>query len=59
MKTIYVWIFGLLYGLLWFFMDYYGFVWILVCSISRVLLGIHHNLRFVESWVGKTLVCIR
>ena len=23
------------------------------------LLGIHLNLRFVESWVGKTLVCIR
>ena len=34
-------------------------VWILVCSISRVYLGIHPNLRFVESWVGKTLVCIR
>ena len=26
---------------------------------SRVWLGIHHNPRFVESWVGKTLVCIR
>ena len=24
------------YGLLWFCMDYYGFVWILVCSISKV-----------------------
>ena len=40
-------------------MDFWTFVWILVCFISRVLLGIHHNPRFVESWVGKTLVCIR
>ena len=35
------------------------FVCILVCSISRVYLGIHNNPRFIESWVGKTLVCIR
>ena len=36
-----------------------GFVWILVCSIFRVWLGIHPNPRFVESWVGNTLFCIR
>ena len=29
------------------------------CSISRVYLGIYPNPRFVENWVGKTLVCIR
>ena len=40
-------------------MDFLTFVWILVCSISRVYLGIHPNHRFVECWVGKTLVCIR
>ena len=48
-------------------MDGYVFVWNLngsVCMdisgpISRVQLKIHHNPRFVESGVGKTLVCIR
>ena len=28
-------------------------------SIARVLLRIHPNPRCLESWVGKTLVCIR
>ena len=28
-------------------------------SIPRVYLRIHPNPRFVESWVGKTLFCIR
>ena len=28
-------------------------------SNSRVLLGIHPKPRVVESWVGKTLFCIR
>ena len=37
----------------------YGIAWILVCSISRVYLGIHPNPRFVESLVGKNLACIR
>ena len=47
-----VWISMILYGWLWVGMDISG-------SISRVYLGIHPNPRFVESWVGKTLVCIR
>ena len=37
-------------------MVFYGY---LFCSISRVLLGIHPNPRFFESYVGKTLVGIR
>ena len=40
-------------------MDFWTLVWMIVYSISRVYLGIHPNPRFVESWVGKTLVCIR
>ena len=28
-------------------------------SIARVLIRIHNNPRCLESWVGKTLVCIR
>ena len=44
--------------ILWVCMDCYGFVWILVCSISRVCLGIHPNPRLVEIWIGKTLICI-
>ena len=31
-----VWIAMVLYGLLWISMDFWTFVWILVCSISRV-----------------------
>ena len=48
-----------LHGFVWICMDFWAFVWILVCSISSVWLGIHPKPRFVESWVGKTLVCIR
>ena len=58
METICVWNDMVWYGN-YLCMDYYGFVWILGCSISRFSLGIHLNPRFVESWVGKTLVCIR
>ena len=47
------------YGFVWISMDFWNFVWVLDYSISRVWLGIHHNPRLVESWVGKTLVCIR
>ena len=43
-------------GLLWVCMNFWTFVWILVCSISNVSLGIYPNPGFVESWVGKTLV---
>ena len=28
-------------------------------SIARVLIRIHPNSRCLESWVGKTLFCIR
>ena len=48
-----------LYEILWVCMDFWTFVWLLVCSIFKVSLRIHPNPRFVESWVGKTLVCIR
>ena len=41
------------YGFVWL---WYGLLWILVCTISRVYLGIHLNPRFLQSWVGKTLV---
>ena len=42
-----------LYGL-------YGGVYMEISgSIARVLIRIHHNPRCLESWVGKTLVCIR
>ena len=47
------------YDFVWIIWIIWTFVWILVGSISRVYLGIHHNPRFVESWVGKTLVCVR
>ena len=47
---VFVWIHDFEYGSVC--MDISG-------SISRVWLGIHPNPRFVESWVGKTLVCIR
>ena len=56
-----VWIHDFEYGnhvLVWRLLVYGNhddFIW----KISRVLLGIHPNPRFVESWVGKTLVCIR
>ena len=36
METILVWIEMVLYGLLWVCMNLWTFVWILVCSISRV-----------------------
>ena len=42
--------------LVWIFdfgMDFYGFLWMIGCSISRVQLGIHPNPRFVGSWVEK------
>ena len=58
----YVWMAMILYGNYFCIdlcMDFWTFVWVLVCSISRVYLGIHPNPKFVESWVGKTLVCIR
>ena len=44
------------YDFVWISMDFWTFIWILVCSISRVSLGIHPNPIFVESWIGKTLV---
>ena len=51
-------------------MDHYVFVTLsmekydLYCmeisgSIARVLIRTHPNPRCLESWVGKTLVCIR
>ena len=55
----FVWIEMVWYGFVWICMDFWTYVGILVCSISRVWLGIHPNPRFVESWTGKTLVCIR
>ena len=42
--------------LVWISMVFNGYKF---CSISRVLLRIHPNPRFVESCVGKTLVGIR
>ena len=59
METICVWIIMILYGkygyygFVWL---WYGLLWILVCPISRVWLGIHPNPIFLQSWVGKTLV---
>ena len=61
-----VWIYDFVYGD-YFCMDssigcYDDFVWNtmgVVWIISRVYLGIHPNPRFVESWVGKTLICRR
>ena len=47
------------FGMVLICMDFWTFVWILVCFISRVYLRILHNPRFVESWVGKTIVRIR
>ena len=52
MEAIILYGFLVLYGILRVFMD-------LICSKPRVLLGIHPNHRYVESWVSKTLIHVR
>ena len=53
MEAIILYGFLVLYGIL------RVFLWILICSKPRVLLGIHPNHRYVESWVSKTLIHVR